>query len=739
MPMHHPSRHLCRLLVVSAATLLLTACGGGGGNSAEPGLAVNSTTQSVDTAGGTVALQGLSLTLPAAALTESVQLGVQQETVASPALARFRFSPAGQPLKTPAELRYNAPGLPANVRFFWEVNGEQWMVPGTVSAGTLTSSITTLGFNAAGTSLRAQAASLTGRAKAASARALPLSESGGEGVGGGVVVLPVDCDVHITVLKARLVRAATEGDQIRAAAIFNDLEATRDACTSIRIRELEQASCDALAQAQANAEVLIASSLQSFSDLTVPLFASEAFVQNTGATCTHADPAANPGLIEAKFNQLLDVMKGQLARAEFDDALTVRDLGVVMHMETMCQQLDLGAVCDRLSDELYPNLLDALRASAFEECRVNATPLAVSQFYALGSRAGIEGPFFGHGRFSLADVEADLNYCSNPSLRLRVFDGEAVPSELTDRAATLSPLVALGNYLKAQTISVPRDGSLNLSGTVGVLRCPDGSASGADLVVRINGQEWARRAASGETYRLDSAPLLLDLPATMPSVGLAPATSTGFTVRVHREGGACSDGKQAVLNAPFTLFEVHVDIAKPVEERFELVPKAGGGFYAKTQCVKDKLTGLIWQGHPPPPSNVPLLTNYDNSGGLQFMSFGKGFSVEGSPLINAPTNTVGYAKSVNDMALCGFGGWRLPTAEELMTIFDPTAPEDRFGPPTIVDLAWFPNQTRSPYWTSTPDTSNPRLFASQAKAVRFNTLGLEASGRGSLLHVRLVR
>lgn len=723
-----------------AAAWLLSACGGGG-NSAEPGLAVSSTTQSVDTAGGTVALQGLSLTLPAAALTESVQLGVQQETVASPALARFRFSPAGQPLKTPAELRYNAPGLPANVRFFWEVNGEQWMVPGTVSAGTLTSSIATLGFNAAGTSLRAQAASLTARAKAASARALPLSESGGEGVGGGVVVLPVDCDVHITVLKARLVRSATEGDQIRAAAIFNDLQATRDVCASIRIRELEQASCDALAQAQANAEVLIASSLQSFSDLTVPLFASEAFVQNTGATCTHADPAANPGLIEAKFNQLLDVMKGQMARAEFDDALTVRDLGVVMHMETMCQQLDLGAVCDRLSDELYPNLLDALRASAFEECRVNATPLTVSQFYALGSRAGIEGAFFGHGRFSLADVEADLNYCSNPSLHFRVFDGEAVPSELTDRAATLSPLVALGNYLKAQTISVPRDGSLNLSGTVGVLRCPDGSASGADLVVRINGQEWARRAASGETYRLDSAPLLLDLPATMPTVGLDPTTSTGFTVRVHREGGACNDGKQAVLNAPFTLFEVHVDIAKPVEERFELVPKAGGGFYAKTECVRDKRTGLVWEGKPVTGERGAnqRFTNYDHSGGLQVQGSFPSFFPVPDFMIDAPTNTVAYAKRVNDMALCGLGGWRVPTGEELMTLFDPTAPEDRFGPPSIVDLAWFPNQTRGTYWTSTLDTSIPFYVESRAKTVHFNTTGLAAAGRGDLLPVRLVR
>lgn len=725
------------------AVSLLSACGGGGGDGAssqESGLPASSATQSIGTDGGTLALQGLTLTLPTAALSDSIQVGVQKESASSPALARFRFAPAGQALKAPSQLQYSVAGLPSNVRFFWEVNGEQWMMPGTVTAGTLTSSITSLGLTSAGSTLKAQAASLMGRAQAASVRAMAMSASGGEG-GGGVVVLPVDCDAHITELKARLLRAATDGDQVRAAAIFNDLQATRDVCASLRIQELEQASCDALAQAQANAEVLIASSLQSFSDLTVPLFAAEAFVQNTGATCANADPAANPGLIQAKFNQLLDVMKGQMTRAEFDDALTVRDLGIVMHMDTMCQQLDLGAVCDRLSDELYPNLLDALRASAFEECRVNATPLAVSQFYALGSRSGIEGAFFGHGRFSLADVEADLNYCSNPALNLRVFDGEAVPSELTDRAATLRPLVSLGSYLNAQTISVPRNGSLNLSGTVGVLRCPDGSASGADLVVRINGREWARRAASGETYRLDSAPLLLDLPATMPTVGLDPAASTGFTVRIHREGGACSDGKQAVLNAPFTLFEVHVDIAKPVEERFELVPKAGGGFYAKTECVRDKRTGLIWEGKNPVGERGAnqRFTNYDHSGGLQVQGSFPSFFPVPDFMIDAYNNTVAYAKRVNDMALCGMGGWRVPTGEELMTLFDPTAPEDRFGPPTIVDLAWFPNQGRGMYWTSTLDTSIPFYVESRAKTVSFNTLGLSAAGRGDMLPVRLVR
>lgn len=101
--------------LAAAAVVLssLTACGGGGAGTDEPGVPVTRTTQTLDASGGTVTLQGLSLALPAAALTQAVELGLQQETAASPALARFRFSPAGQALNTPAELTYSAAGLPA--------------------------------------------------------------------------------------------------------------------------------------------------------------------------------------------------------------------------------------------------------------------------------------------------------------------------------------------------------------------------------------------------------------------------------------------------------------------------------------------------------------------------------------------------------------------------------------------------------------------------------------------------
>ena len=544
------------------AVLALAACGGGEDGTADttdPGAVIGSTSQTVDASGGTVALQGLSLALPAAALSAATQLALQQETVASPALARFRFSPAGQVLTVPSELRYSAPGLPANVRFFWEVNGERWMIPGTVSGGVLTSQVASLGYNAAGTVQQAAATAPAKRVLTAAPPVRPLAD--GPSDGGSVVVAPVDCDAHITELKLRLARVAAAGDQDRALGVFNDLVATREACKDVRPRELQEASCSALSVAQSQARLLFADSLSTFSALTVPLYAGEAFVQATGATCTNANPAENPALVAGNFDQLLAVMKGQMTRAEFDDTLTVRDLRKVLQLDAMCQKLGLNTVCERLTNELYPDLLDALRRSAFEECRVNGTPLAVAQFYPLGSQLNDPDQFAGRARFSLAAVEADLSYCGNPSLDLKVLPTSGPDDELTDRATTLRPLVALGNYVKQKAIEVPREGTLEISGNVGVLRCPDGSASGADLVARINGREWRRTPASGNAFPLTAgATLRLTVDNALPSLGIDPAKLDDFTVTLNREGGACSDGNQPVLTEPFTLFEVKVNL-----------------------------------------------------------------------------------------------------------------------------------------------------------------------------------
>lgn len=81
------------------------------------------------------------------------------------------------------------------------------------------------------------------------------------------------------------------------------------------------------------------------------------------------------------------------------------------------------------------------------------------------------------------------------------------------------------------------------------------------------------------------------------------------------------------------------------------------GSYAVTSCVKDNVTGLIWEGKE---------ASGPRAGNNKYY-FG-----------NA------YADEVNEMHLCGFSDWRLPTVIELLTLVD-------YGGKQSIDEKWFPN------------------------------------------------
>lgn len=133
---------------------------------------------------------------------------------------------------------------------------------------------------------------------------------------------------------------------------------------------------------------------------------------------------------------------------------------------------------------------------------------------------------------------------------------------------------------------------------------------------------------------------------------------------------------------------------------FGLVPKAGTGFYDKTECVKDKISGLIWEGKPSDSSNRDfrnMLTNFDQSNKPQRPN--NQFPTDAD--INSITNTIGYIGAINSARLCGFSDWRLPTVEELHSIFD-------FGQAaTSMDSEWLINTpTQRFYWSSTANIKN---------------------------------
>lgn len=534
--------------------LLLGGCGGGSSGGDEP---IASVTAEVGASGGAVALQGLALTVAPNAVTGPVTVGVVALTAGTGEIARFQLSPAGRALGVASELRFSRAGLPAKTSFFWDVGGELRLVPSTLVGDVLTAQVSSLGLSASGGVVSALASTPAGRLKALFAKTL----ADAPGDGGTVVVKPLDCAADIATMAARLKVVASGRDQELTIRFYDELVAVKQLCLEAEVQALKESSCDALGTALFKAETVLADSFLTFQELTLPLFAAEAFVQETGATCPSADSARVGPLIADKFDQFLRVLQSQQLRGGFAEEATARDLQTLLSFKASCDLLGLDAVCDRLDNEIIPNLFDGMRRGAFDECRSSGSPLVVSQLHFLGTMVTDTDRFLGVGRFGLGDVEADLMYCTNPTLDLRVFaDATGVPDELKDRATTLSPLVGLGNYARVKTIELPRDGSLTVAGDVAALRCADGSVSTADLVARIGTREVARRSVSGNFYTLSTAPLDLVVSRMLASAGLDVDTTKSFTVSINREGGQCLGVLGPTLNEDRTMFEIPVNL-----------------------------------------------------------------------------------------------------------------------------------------------------------------------------------
>ncbi|MEZ5705776.1 MAG: DUF1566 domain-containing protein [Burkholderiaceae bacterium] len=163
---------------------------------------------------------------------------------------------------------------------------------------------------------------------------------------------------------------------------------------------------------------------------------------------------------------------------------------------------------------------------------------------------------------------------------------------------------------------------------------------------------------------------------------------------------------------------------------FSEVPRAEGGYYSRTECVHDNVTGLTWEGKEPsgPRSGSNVYTNLDDVSKPQM-----GDNLYPAQAdIDATSNTVGYVAYVNSIALCGFTDWRLPATAELHNIVDYGV----VGSGLQMDASWFPNHwspTWKPTWSSTPSLFNLALGTSNS------VMGGETNDRTRSFLVRLVR
>ncbi len=122
---------------------------------------------------------------------------------------------------------------------------------------------------------------------------------------------------------------------------------------------------------------------------------------------------------------------------------------------------------------------------------------------------------------------------------------------------------------------------------------------------------------------------------------------------------------------------------------------------SKWSCVKDNVTGLIWE------------VKTDDGGLRDKDNTYKNYDDPTHAEIDAASNSRGFVAAVNRQGLCGARDWRLPKVEELHSLVDYGVGEDNAS---RIDANVFPNTSFRGYWSSSPYAGG----ASYAWGVNFN-------------------
>ena len=210
------------------------------------------------------------------------------------------------------------------------------------------------------------------------------------------------------------------------------------------------------------------------------------------------------------------------------------------------------------------------------------------------------------------------------------------------------------------------------------------------------------------------------------------ATTNSYTTPVMGYAGdgavysvVVTDSVGATTSSNATLT---VSLSTSSTKSYSQVANASDDLYAKTECVQDNNTGLVWEGKTASPATSRLGTSkYSNFDGDGLGQKSGGINAS-STEIAASTNSIGYINSVNTSGLCGYTDWRLPTKEQMLGILASS------GSPRF-DTTWFPNMQAALYWSSSSFVG----FVDYAYYVDFSNSNVNGSFRVNDLNVCLVR
>ena len=147
----------------------------------------------------------------------------------------------------------------------------------------------------------------------------------------------------------------------------------------------------------------------------------------------------------------------------------------------------------------------------------------------------------------------------------------------------------------------------------------------------------------------------------------------------------------------------------------------------KWSCVRDNISGLIWETKQPAGTGSVSDTNYTYTWSLQSNTASGNRQEYNNHCALKICDTNSFVEEINIQNLCGGTDWRIPTVSELMSIIR----SRRYN--SMYHQQYFPHNTASWYWTSSSQAGS-----SHAWAIYFYDGIVNNSDTNFRFHVRLV-
>ncbi len=309
-------------------------------------------------------------------------------------------------------------------------------------------------------------------------------------------------------------------------------------------------ACNAYAQAVQDARTAPVNDWGTLTRLLAPPMHWAAVAMKTGAVpACLSNPLSLEQIHDLKIVEFVSFYVSRLDPAVFGQNFDrlMQEVDFVIELRRTAQLLDLTAAEQKLIDRAQHPLLDALRPSAYNECRNSGRHEFLGRLRTIVVAADYDDD----------DLLDDLQYCAT-RVTWRVDDTDQVGGNATGTFGG----VAAGSRVDRGAAGGVAKGRIILSGDLRAFRCPDGTFDNDQLTVTLNGVQVHTRNATGGAFL--GTPIQLDAEPMLQAAGISPSSSTTARLVVSRRSSGCGRYVQFLGDMPLLTLELGYPAARLV-------------------------------------------------------------------------------------------------------------------------------------------------------------------------------